>query len=65
MGYYLHVLENICWVHDHGYVAILDRLLVVIDPLVQVVYQLEITNGLKRRCTQPGNIGSPTIVLVV
>ena len=67
MGYYLHVLENICSVHDHGYpyVAILDLLLAILDLLVQVAYQFVITNGLKRRCTQPGNIGSTTIVLVV
>ena len=51
MGYYLHVLENICSVHD--------------DLLVQVAYQFVITNGVKRRCTQPGNIGSTTIVLAV
>ena len=64
-GYYLHVLENICWVHDHGYVAILDLLLAILDLLVQVAYQFVITNGVKRRCTQPGNIGSTTIVLAV
>ena len=65
MGYYLHVLENICWVLDHGYVAIRDPLLAILDLLVQVAYQFVIINGLKRRCTQLGNIGSTTIVLAV